>query len=68
MKAVVVIMLIGVGGGFLMGFIGVGASFLLVIVLVKLKVNMNSLMATLPVMIAFSCLMGTVIQIMTGFL
>ena len=54
-------MIIGLLAGFLMGFIGIGASILLIFVLIRYKINLSSLMATLPLMIAFSCLLGSII-------
>lgn len=61
LKACGIVFLVGISGGFLMGFIGVGASLIMVVILGKLRINMASLMATLPMLIAFSCLLGALI-------
>ena len=58
-------------GGFLLGFIGMGASILLVLTLVKMNLSpggMQSVGATLPLILSVVTSTGSMIQLITGAL
>jgi uncharacterized membrane protein YfcA len=58
-KSFIVIFFVGAINGCFVGFIGVGFSLLMAIMLAKLRLCMPSVLATLPVLLAFCCCLGT---------
>ena len=41
-----------------MGFVGLGTSLLMIFVIGKLRINLQSMMATLPMLVVFICVLG----------
>ena len=43
-----------------MGFIGLGASLLMVLIIGKLRINLASMIATLPMIVVFCTILGLI--------